>query len=213
MISDDMENQETRCGENDTIESSDNGVKPPNTEQKISGRKDRGQKHAVRGSFLSRRLLEALTERGENARMLRRLEADCRSELRPKGALGRLFFDRLWQCILRLILLADLEARGLDPRRNASRKPVGTASLREGFLPVLVTEEELENQSAISVAETHDPDLLHQLALIARYDRAASREMFRCLGLLILMRDSGAEGLVSGVRAIAGIKALDGEES
>ena len=207
MISDDMENQETRCGENDTIESSDNGVKPPNTEQKISGRKDRGQKHAVRGSVLSRPLLEALTESGENTRTLRRLEADCRSELRPKGALGRLFFDRFWQCVLRLILLARLEARGLDPKRS---KPVGTASLHEGFMPVLVTEEEPENQSAISVAETLD---LQRLVLIARYDRAASREMFRCLGLLILMRDSGDKGLVSGVRSTVGIKALDGEES
>jgi hypothetical protein len=125
--------------------------------------------------------------------------------------LGRLFFDRFWQCILRLILLAHLEARGLDPKKNASSKPVGTPSLREGFLPVLVTEEEPENQSAISLAETLDPDLLHRLVLIARYDRAASREMFRYLGFLILMRDSGDEGLVSGVRAIAGIKAVDQE--
>jgi hypothetical protein len=112
--------------------------------------------------------------------------------------------------MLRLILLARLEERELDSRRNASRKPAATASLREGFLPVL---EEPENQSAISVAETHDPDLLHRLVLIARYDRAVSREMFRCLGLLIPMRDGGDEGLVSGVRTIAGIKALDGEES
>jgi hypothetical protein len=93
-------------------------VKPTSTEQKISGRKDRGQKHAVRGSVLSRRLLEALTQRGENARTLRRLEADYRSELRPKGAVGRLVFDRFWQSILRLILLASLEARGLDPKRT-----------------------------------------------------------------------------------------------
>jgi hypothetical protein len=77
-------------------------------------------------------------------------------------------------------------------------------------MPVLVTEEEPENQSAISVAETLD---LQRLVLIARYDRAASREMFRYLGLLILMRDSGDKGLVSGIRSNVGIKALDGEES
>jgi hypothetical protein len=122
------------------------------------------------------------------------LEADYRSELRPKGALGRLYFDRFWQSFLRLILIGRLEARELDSKRNASRKPVATASLREGLLPVLVTEEEPENQPAISVAETLDPDLLHRLVLIARYDRAASREMFRYLERLILMRDSGDEG-------------------
>jgi hypothetical protein len=54
--------------------------------------------------------------------------------------------------------------------------------------------------------------MFRRLALIARYDRAAGKEMYRTLGLLMLMRDDGEIGLASGIRAAAGIKAHDGEE-
>ena len=80
-------------------------------------------------------------------------------------------------------------------------------------MPVLVTGENPEDSSAISAAvEALEPDLFHRLVLIARYDRAVSREMFRYLGLLILMRDGGEKKLASGIRVAAGLKALDEEE-
>ena len=80
-------------------------------------------------------------------------------------------------------------------------------------MPVLLTGEEHEALPAGSeTVEALEPDMFRRLALIARYDRAASKEMYRTLGLLTLMSDDGEKGLASGIRAAAGIKALDGEE-
>ncbi len=212
---DDKLSQESTCGSqsNSAEPKIDDNARPPNTAQRNGGRTDQGRLHAMRDSVLIRGLLETLTQCGENARKLRRLEAGYRSDLRPKGVWGRLFFDRFWQCVLRLILLGHLEAQGLAPRRNASKNPTTAASLREGFMPVLVTGENPEDSSAISVAvEALEPDLFHRLVLIARYDRAVSRELFRYLGLLILMRDGGKKKLAGGIRLAAGLKALDEEE-
>ena len=203
--------QATSCNE-----SSPNELKPDNDakrpKHKNGGRKDRGRLHAVRDSVLTRGLMEILTRYGENLRKLRRMEAELRTALKPEGPLGSLLFGRFWQCVLRLILLGHLEARGLTPSRNIGKNPTATASLREGVMPILVTGEESDNASDISDnAEVLQPDLFHRLALIARYDRTVSREMFRCLSLLIVMRDGGEDGLGSAIRAVAGIKARDGE--
>jgi hypothetical protein len=191
----------------------DNQEKLSRTGQRNGGRTDQGRLHAVRDSVLSRGLLETLTRYGENPRKLRRMEAELRTELKPKGPLGKLLFGRFWSCVLRLILLSRLEEIGLAPRRNAAKRPMEVPSLHEGSMPVLVTTEEQEHLTAVSgTVEALEPDTFRRLALIARYDRAASREMYRTLGLLILMRDGGESGLASGIRSAAGIKAVDGEE-
>ena len=183
------------------------------TGQRHGGRTDQGRLHAVRDSVLSRGLLETLTRYGENPRKLRRMEAELRAVLKPKGPLGNLLFGRFWSCVLRLILVARLEEIGLAPRRNASKRHMAVPSLREGSMPVLVTAEGHEDLTAVSrTVEALEPDVFGRLALIARYDRAASKEMYRTLGLLMLMRDDGEKGLASGIRAAAGIKALDEEE-
>jgi hypothetical protein len=158
------------------------------------GRTDKGRLHAARDSVLSRCLSE------------------LRAVLKPKGPVGNLFFGRFFSCVLRLILIARLEQIGLAPRSNASKKQITVPSLREGSMPVLLTAEEHEDSTAVSgTIEALEPDMYRRLALIARYDRAASREMYRTLGLLILMRDDGENGLANGIRAAAGIKGLDGE--
>ena len=80
-------------------------------------------------------------------------------------------------------------------------------------MPVLLYGAEHEDLAAVTgTVEALEPDMFRRLALIARYDRAASKEMYRTLGLLMLMRDGGEQGLASGIRAAAGIKALDEEE-
>jgi hypothetical protein len=167
----------------------------------------------VRDSVLSRGLLETLTRYGENPRKLRRMEAELRTVLKPEGPLGKLLFGRFWSCVLRLILLSRLEEIGLAPRRNAAKRPMAVPSLREGSMPVLLYGAEHEDLAAVTgTVEALEPDMFRRLALIARYDRAASKEMYRTLGLLMLMRDGGEQGLASGIRAAAGIKALDEEE-
>jgi hypothetical protein len=189
----------------------DNQAELPRTRPRNGGRTDQGRLHAVRNSVLSRGLLETLCRCGENRRSLRRMEAELRAVLKPTGPLGNLLFGRFWSCVLRLILVARLEEAGLAPKRN-SKSPMAVPSLREGSMPILVTAEEREDVPAVSVTvEALEPDLFRRLALIAGYDRAASREMYKTLGLLMLMRDLGEKGLAEGVRAAAGIKTLDGE--
>jgi hypothetical protein len=173
-------------------------------------RKDRGRLHAVRNSALNRGLLESLRRYGENPKVLRRMETELRAALRPIGPIGNLLFSRFWACVLRLILVVHLEATGLVSR-SPSKNSAAVPSLREGALPILVTPEP-ENVNAVPEnAEALEPDVFRRLALIARYDRAASREMYKTLGLLMLMREGGEEGLTEGVRAAAGIKTTDGE--
>ena len=191
----------------------DNQEKLPRTGQRNRGRTDQGRLHAVRDSVLSRGLLETLTRYGENPRKLRGMEAELRTVLKPEGPLGKLLFGRFWSCVLRLILLSRLEEIGLAPRSNSSKRPMAVPSLREGSMPILLTAEEQEDLAPVSgTVEALEPDMFRRLALIARYDRAASKEMYRTLGLLMLMRDDGEKGLASGIRAAAGIKSLDGEE-
>jgi hypothetical protein len=179
-------------------------------EDNRGGRKDRGRLHAVGNSVLSRGLLESLRRYGENPKVLRRMEAELRAALKPTGPVGNLLFGRFWACVLRLILVARLEAMGLTPR-NASKNSAAVPLLREGSLPILVTPEPENLYAVPENAEGVEPVVFHRLALIARYDRAASREMYKTLGLLMLMRDLGDKGLAEGVRAAAGIKTLDGE--
>jgi hypothetical protein len=137
------------------------------------------------------------------------MESDLRAALKPKGALGQLLFDRFWASVLRLILIARLEADGLSQKGGVSQASVSQPSLQEGPLPILVEPSENEN---LADDQLLDPDVFRRLDLIARYDRAASRELYRTLGLLVMMRRDSETGLESWVRTIAGIKNDNGPE-
>lgn len=183
------------------------------TGRKNGGRADRGRIHVSGSSVLSRGLMETLVRYGENLRTLRRVEAECRASLRPSGSLGKLFFDRFWTCVLRLILVGHLEKAGLAPGRNNPNKQLEAPSLREGLMPILLTGEECEDSAPhMGTFDALEPDLFQRRALIARYDQSASREMFRCLSILLLMRDEGEKGLSNAIRAAARIKGFQGEE-
>jgi hypothetical protein len=179
-----------------------------------AGRKDRACRHVVRGSVLSRSLIQALERLGENVRTLRRIEVELRATLKPKGALGRLLFDRFWASVLRLIFVARLEEGGLTLHEVEARVSNATPSLREGALPILVLPGD-GNGSKDNPGKTFDldSDVFRKLALIARYDRSASREMYRTMSLLLIMRSEGETGLENWVRATAGVKNVVGEES
>lgn len=144
--------------------------------KKSSGRKDRGRRHVVRGSVLSRSLIQTLERLGENVRALKKMESELRATLKPQGALGRLFFDRFWASILRLILVARLEESGLAPQGIAAKNSASVPSLREGALPILVLPGDGDG-SREDPEETivFDSDVFRRLALIARYDRSAGK--------------------------------------
>jgi len=171
------------------------------------GRTDRGSRHAVRSSVLSRSLLQALEKRGENIRALRKMESELRATLSPKGALGRFFFDRFWASILRLILVSRLEESELTSQKSAGKNSPSVPSLREGRLPVLIVPENgAAPEGDLQKLFDSNSEVLRKLNLIARYDRSAAREMYRTMGLLLIMRSGGESGLESWVRATAGIK-------
>lgn len=130
------------------------------------------------------------------------MAAQLRAELKPKGALSNLLFDRFWSCVLRLILIARLEETGLASRQNAPETNAVVPSLCEASMPILLTVDEHQDSAAVSgTVEALEPDMFHRLALLTRYDRSASKEMYRTLGLLLLLRDGGEKSLARGIRA------------
>jgi hypothetical protein len=180
----------------------------------VPERKDRGRRHAVRNTALSRSLLQTLERLGESVRELRKFESELRATLKPNGALGRLLFDRFWASYLRLVLVARLEEGGLSTPGIAAKNLIAAPSLREGAVPILVFPENADackDDAGKGVA--FDADVFRRLGLIARYDRSAAREMYRTMSLLLIMRDEGETGLEKWVRATAGIKNGIGEDS
>jgi hypothetical protein len=193
----------------DVVETSE---APESPKREAGERKDQGRRHAVRGSVLSRSLIQTLERLGENVRALRKIESELRATLKPRGALGRLFFDRFWASILRLVLVARLEEGGLTSGGTIAKNLASVPSLREGDLPILVLPE--SGDGSMQAEKTiFDSDVFRRLALTARYDRSATREMYRMMSLLVIMRSEGETGLENFVRATAGLKNGIGEDN
>jgi hypothetical protein len=140
------------------------------------------------------------------------MERDLRAALKPKGALGQLLFDRFWASLLRLILIARMEGDEVPHKGDVSQDSVSRPFLQEGRLPILVEPSQNENLTDNHLKQVLDPDVFRRLTLTTRYDRAASRELYRTLGLLVMMRRDGESGLESWVRTIAGIRNDNGPE-
>ena len=145
---------------------------------------------------------ERLRRKSENAPPDEGGSAD---RVKAEGPLGNLFFDRFWCCVLRLILVGHLEETGLAPGRTASQNSPLVPALHEGALPSLVLPAGSGDLTGDHKSlELLDADVLRRLALVSRYDRAAGREMYRTLALLLLMQDRGEAGLANWARATIG---------
>jgi hypothetical protein len=166
-------------------------------------RKDKGRLHTVRHGVLSRYPLEALRRLGEDPKNLRRLEHRFRAELKPDGVLAEFWFDRFWSSYLRCLLAARTEASALLPRSQSSSETVPVRELVAADLPTLVLG---EGQKLSLQLETLKPDVLHQLALVQRYDKHFSNEMFRALAMLLILRRSGINGLGQAMAFTFGIE-------
>jgi hypothetical protein len=148
-------------------------------------RKDKRHLHTTRHAVFSKYPLQALARLGENVRHLRTLERLLRAELKPSGTLGAILFDRLWSSYLRCLLAARAEAVALTPKSRPDESPGSTPVLREDTLPTLVWKEHTSESDVFS------SDLFRQLVLVERYDRHFSREMFRALAMLLVLRSGG----------------------
>jgi hypothetical protein len=163
-------------------------------------RKDKNRLHATRHGVLSRYPLEALASLGENIRNLKRIERKFREELKPSGIVGATLFDRFFSSYLRCLLAARAEAATFAPVDQPAGEPRHFVSLKERDVPTLVL------QDSSGVSETHLPtDLLRQLALAARYDAHFSKEMYRALALLVILRNGGEAALDQCVGKILGL--------
>jgi len=149
-------------------------------------RKDKQHLHAMRHAVLSQFPLQALACLGENTRRLRRMEHALRFELKPTGLLADMLFDRMWSSYLRCLLAA--RAEGLV---------VSSTKQSPDFSAVMLGNDE---------SVFGNSDLFRQLLLVQRYDSHFSREMFRSLGLLILLRNRGETGLEECIEKMLGLK-------
>jgi hypothetical protein len=86
------------------------------------------------------------------------------------------------------------------------RKPESLA-LVPGHQPTLVREDpDGQPVEAIPLNEALPSDLLHGLVLAQRYDRHHSREMYRSLALLLMLRRGGEAALESWAIEMFGAK-------
>jgi hypothetical protein len=165
----------------------------------LGARKDKNRLHSMHHGALSRFPLEALASLGENIKSLRKIERKLRTELKPSGIIAEIFFDRFWSSYLRCLLAARAEAIALTPIDQPACQARETPSLRERELPVLVW------QSRDMISDSFSPDLFRQLCLVERYDRHFSREMFRTLALLLILRGAGEAGLEQCIGKLLGL--------
>lgn len=155
-------------------------------------RKDKGHLHAVRHAVMSRYPLQALRHLGEDVKQFRRLERRLRATLRPRGEIAGIFFDRFFSSYLRCILAARLEASAFEPKAAGASRTTSLPTLREGNPPMLLYPEEHDRQL---ISAMLPPDLFRELCLAQRYDAHFSKEMFRALSVLLVLRGNGDAGL------------------
>jgi hypothetical protein len=156
-------------------------------------RKDKTCLHRTRHGILCRDPLETLVKLGENKRHLRKIEKDFRAELEPSGTIANVIFDRMFSCYLRCLLAVKLEARALipvdSPAPHGERR---VARISPEELPTLIfcdeTQQHLQDLSS---------NLWSRISLVQKYDSHFSREFFRSLGLLLVMKGSGEAGLAN----------------
>src|SRR5579863_3009754 len=153
-------------------------TRQPGLKPKAKGRSDRGRLHVAGKAVLSRGLLETLYRFGENPRVLRRMEAELRAALQPSGPIGALMFARFFSSVLRLMICSRLEEELLTSNQETTRKSASGAFIREGPLPVLVSPDPSESECSPEKIEALDSEIFDRLALLSRYDRSASREMY-----------------------------------
>ena len=188
-------------------------VIPANAEQEFRKREprkvcrtDSGKLHRVKHGILSREALDALVQVGEDRKTFRRLERQYRAALRPIGPFGDLFFDRFWSSYLKLILVGRLETQ-LFAGKSVGKSKSDSLVLVPGHQPTLVSQHpDGQPVEAIPLNEELPPDLLRGLVLAQRYDRHHSREMYRALALLLLLRRGGQAALESWAIEMFGAK-------
>jgi len=161
---------------------------PQRATRATRARTDNARLHTRHHGVLSRYPLQALRDRGENLRELRKIEKMLRTELQPKMMLGEILFDRAWSSYLRCLLIGRTEASlfMVVDEQDSDRMP----QLKEGDMPTLVWPE------ANAARFDFSADLTKHLETVLRYDTHFAREFYRAVGLLLAMQTGGAMGIL-----------------
>ncbi len=133
-------------------------------------------------------------------RRLKRVERRFHAELKPVGILGTFWFDDFWSSYLRCLLAGRVEGRVVAPINEPTGQQSCGPSVKDGELPVLI------RQDDGIIRETLARDLLGHLALVARYHRHFSRQMYRALAMLLVLRSRGETGLEECIRRMLGLE-------
>jgi hypothetical protein len=151
-------------------------------------RKDKTQSATTRHGVLSSHPREALIKAGANRRELQRIERSLREELRPKGIIGQILFDRLLSCLWRCSLIALKEknvfAAENRPCNFKERLEQADQSLALRILNI-----------NSNISDNQPIDLLKNLSITQRYDAHFFREFSRALDMLLALRGGEDAGL------------------
>jgi hypothetical protein len=148
-------------------------------------RTDKNRLHALKHGILTRNLLEALVERGENPREWRNyIRAFC-AELQVKGRLAELYFDRMCASMMREALISNAE-RAIFVATDES--PGFEARLKQANMAALAT-------NSTNIDGPQAVNLLRYLPTLQRYASCYRKEFDRDLGALLALRDGGSKAL------------------
>lgn len=155
-------------------------------------RKDKNRLHAPKHRILSRNLLQALADRGENIREWQRTIRAYHAELQIQDQIGELIFDRMCCSLMRCTLVTHAEKTIFVAEDQG---PGFDARLKRASLIALTT-------NSTNVGGPQAVNLLNYLSLLQRYEAFYRREFNRDLGALLALRDGGPIALADFLNGI-----------
>jgi hypothetical protein len=166
-------------------------------------RKDKNRLHAPKHRILSRNLLQALADRGENIREWQRTIRAYHVELRIQDQIGELIFDRMCCSLMRCTLVTHAEKTIFIAEDQG---PGFDARLKQASLIALTT-------NSSNVGGPQAVNLLNYLSILQRYEAFYRREFNRDLGALLALRDGGPTALADFLNGTGRQKRNTGESN
>lgn len=159
-------------------------------------RSDENRLHVLRHGILSRNLLEAMVQRGENPREWRNFIRELHAELQVEGALAELYFDRMCASMMRDALISNAE-RAIFIAKDEG--PEFDSRLKQASMVVRFT-------NTKNVGDPQALDLLRYLPVIQRYRSQCRRDFERDLGAVLALSDGGSKELARFLSKTAAAK-------
>ena len=196
-----MSRQALNTGQQSNRPQNEDGAELPNRRESTTRtRKDKNRVHSTRHGVLSRYPLQILINLGESKRRLLKIEKNFLADLEPRGTIGNALFDRMFCAYLRELLAGKMEAQAMAMVDSSTpRDGMRAVGISAQELPTLIFSADSQRDLVIL-----SPNLWTQIALVQKYDTYYSREFFRCLGLLLVLKNGGEAALAKCVSKVLG---------